>query len=99
MVTVEFLIPEVSAVIEKGNMTDAEYIAALENELQKRDKKINNLELEIECLKKDNHIYLEALILSKHKTFGKSSEKTECEGQQSFFNEAEAEYSVLSQIN
>ena len=93
MVTVEFLIPEVSAVIEKGNMTDAEYIAALENELQKRDKKINKLEVEIECLKKDNHIYLEALILSKHKTFGKSSEKTECEGQQSFFNEAEAEYS------
>ena len=43
MVTVEFLIPEVSAVIEKGNMTDAEYIAALENELQKRDKKINKL--------------------------------------------------------
>ena len=79
--------------IEKGNMTDAEYIAALENELQKRDKKINKLEVEIECLKKDNHLYLEALILSKHKTFGKSSEKTECEGQQSFFNEAEAEYS------
>ena len=36
MVTVEFLIPEVSAVVEQGNMTDAEYIAALENELQKR---------------------------------------------------------------
>jgi len=35
---------------------------------------------------------LEALILSKHRLFGKSSEHTEDEGQQSFFNEAEVEY-------
>ena len=77
--------------IRKGNMTDAEYIAALEkvyirkiqsleNEIKKRDKKIDKLEVENECLKKDCHIYLEALILSKHKTYGKSSEKTECDG-------------------
>ena len=93
--------------IEKGNMTDAEYIAALiaENKkLKDQNKKLEKekdileaktekLSIEIECLKKDNHIYLEALILSKHKTFGKSSEKTECDRQQSFFNEAEAEYS------
>ena len=85
--------------IERGNMTDEEYIAALEkehlrlkSEIQKRDKKIDKLEVENECLKKDNHIYLEALILSKHKTFGRSSEQTECEDQQSFFNEAEQEY-------
>ena len=77
--------------IEKGNMTDAEYIAMLENEIKKRDKKIDKLEIENECLKKDCHIYLEALILSKHRMFGKSSEHTECEGQQSFFNEAETE--------
>lgn len=89
--------------IEKGNMTDAEYIAALEkehlreikrleNEIKKRDKKIDRLEVENECLRKDNHIYLEALILSKHRIFGKSSEHTVDEGQQSFFNEAEVEY-------
>lgn len=92
--------------IEKGNMTDAEYISVLEKELLKRDRKIDklevenerleskneNLSIEVECLKRDNHIYLEALIFSKRKTFGKSSEKTECDGQQSFFNEAEAEY-------
>ena len=64
----------------------------LENEIKKRDKKIDKLEVENECLKRDNHIYLEALILSKHKIFGKSSEHTEVEGQQSFFNEAETEY-------
>ena len=73
-------------------MTDAEYIAMLENEIKKRDKRIDKLEVENECLRKDNHIYLEALILSKHRIFGKSSEHTEDEGQQSFFNEAEAEY-------
>ena len=85
--------------IERGNMTDEEYIAALEKEhlrlkgeIKKRDKRIDKLEVENECLKKDNHIYLEALILSKHKTFGRSSEQTECEDQQSFFNEAEQEY-------
>ena len=85
--------------IEKDNMTDAEYIAALQAELLKRDKKIDKLEnekdelkIENECLKKDCHIYLEALILSKHRMFGKSSEQTEPEGQQSFFNEAETEY-------
>ena len=85
--------------IERGNMTNEEYIAALEkehlrlkSEIQKRDKKIYKLEVENECLKKDNHIYLEALILSRHKTFGRSSERTECEDQQSFFNEAEKEY-------
>ena len=78
--------------IGKGNMTDAEYIAALENEIKKRDKRIDKLEIENECLKKDCHIYLEALILSKHRMFGKSSEHTECEGQQSFFNEVETEY-------
>lgn len=85
--------------IERGNMTNEEYIAALEkehlrlkSEIQKRDKKIDKLEVENECLKKDNHIYLEALILSRHKTFGRSSERTECEDQQSFFNEAEQEY-------
>ena len=88
--------------IRKGNMTDAEYIAALEkvyirkiqsleNEIKKRDKKIDKLEVENECLKKDCHIYLEALILSKHRMFGKSSEHTECDGQQSFFNETEIE--------
>lgn len=80
-------------------MTDEEYIAALEkehirlkSEIQKRDKKIDKLQVENECLKKDNHIYLEALILSKHKTFGRSSERTECEDQQSFCNEAEKKY-------
>ena len=89
--------------IKKGNMTDAEFIAVLEkehireikrleNEIRKRDKKIEKLEVENECLRKDNHIYLEALILSKHKIFGKSSEHTKIEGQQSFFNEAETEY-------
>lgn len=89
--------------IEKGNMTDAEYIAELiaENKkLKVQNKKLEKekgiletknekLEIENEYLKRDNHIYLEALILSKHKTFGKSSEKTEYDGQQSFFNEAE----------
>ena len=46
--------------IEKGNMTDAEYIAVLQAELMKRDKKIDKLEnekdklkIENECLKKD----------------------------------------------
>ena len=78
--------------IEKGNMTDAEYIAVLEKEIRKRDKKIDKLEVENECLRKDNHIFLEALILSKHKIFGASSEHTEFEDQQSFFNEAEQEY-------
>ena len=63
--------------IEKGNMTDAEYIAVLEkehlrlkSEIKKRDKKTDKLEVENECLRKDNHIFLEALILSKHKIFG-----------------------------
>ena len=92
--------------IEKGNMTDAEYIAALiiENKKLKAEKaklekkmgilenKTEKLSVENECLKKDCHIYLEALILSKHRMFGKSSEHTETEGQQSFFNEAETEY-------
>ena len=87
-------------------MTDEEYLAALQAEIRKQDKKINRLEkdnkllestnekllIENECLKKDCHIYLEALILSKHKTFGSSSEKTEIPEQQSFFNEAEQEY-------
>ena len=77
--------------IEKGNMTDAEYIAVLEKEIRKRDKKIDKLEVETECLRKDNHIFLEALILYKHKIFGASSEHTEFEDQQSFFNEAELE--------
>ena len=83
--------------IEKGNMTDADYIAMLENEIKKRDKKIDKLEVENECLRKSNHIYLEALILSKHRTFGKSSEKTEIPEQQSFFNEAEQEYAEKSE--
>lgn len=92
--------------IEKGNMTDAEFIAALiaENkklkaEQAKLEKAIDILEtkkeklsVENECLKRDCHIYLEALILSKHRIFGTSSEHTEVEGQQSFFNEAETEY-------
>ena len=65
-----FILLEASAVIEKGNMTDAEYIAVLEKEIRKRDKKIDKLEVENECLRKDNHIFLEALILSKHKIFG-----------------------------
>ena len=46
----DFLFSEVSAVIERGNMTDEEYIAALEkehlrlkSEIQKRDKKIDKL--------------------------------------------------------
>jgi hypothetical protein len=49
-------------VIERGNMTDAEYIVALEkeyiheirrleNEIKKRDKQVDKLEVEIECLK------------------------------------------------
>ena len=50
------------------------------------------MSVENECLKRDCHIYLEALILSKHKIFGKTSEHTEDEGQQTFFNEAEVEY-------
>ena len=78
--------------IKRGNMTDTEYIAMLENEIKKRDKKIDKLEVENECLRKDNHIYLEAPILSIYRIFGKSSEYTEAEGQQSFFNEAEVEY-------
>ena len=99
--------------IKRGNMTDAEFIAALiaENQAARSnmkklerenrmlteknrhlEKEKDKLEIEIECLKKDNHIYLEALILSKHKIFGKSSEHTVDEGQQSFFNEAETEY-------
>lgn len=99
--------------IEKGNMTDAEYIAALISEnkrlsaantkLQTKNTKLETenskletanekLSVEVECLKKDCHIYLEALILSKHKTFGRSSERTTDDGQQSFFNEAETEY-------
>ena len=92
--------------IEKGNMTDAEYIAALisknkklsftNNKLEIENNKLGienkKLSVEVECLKKDCHIYLEALILSRHKTFGKSSERTADDGQQSFFNEAEAEY-------
>ena len=78
--------------IKRGKMTDAEYIVMLENEIKKRDKKIDKLEVENECLKRDCHIYLEALILSKHRIFGKSSEHKEVEGQQSFFNEAETEY-------
>ena len=71
--------------IEKGNMTDAEYIAVLEkenkslkSEKSKLEKEKYKLLVELECLKKDNHIYLEALILSKHKIFGASSEHTEC---------------------
>lgn len=76
--------------IEKGNMTDAEFIAALiaENkklkaEQAKLEKAIDILEkkeklsLENECLKRDCHIYLEALILSKHIIFGKTSEHIE----------------------
>ena len=88
--------------IEKGNMTDAEYIAALvaenvslEIKTEKLQKQNDKLSVEVECLKKDNHIYLEALILSKHKTFGRSSEQTESvpdEKQLSLFNEAETEY-------
>ena len=84
--------------IEKGNMTDAEYIAVLEkenkslkSEKSKLEKEKDKLLVELECLKKDNHIFLEALILSKHKIFGASSEHTEFEDQQSFFNEAELE--------
>ena len=61
------------------------------------EKEKDKLEVEIECLKKDNHIYLEALILSKHRIFGKSSEHKEVEGQQSFFNEAEDEYAEKSE--
>ena len=83
--------------IEKGNITDAEYIAMLENKIKKRDKKIDKLEVENECLRKSNHIYLEALILSKHRIFGKSSEHTVDEGQQSFFNEAEVESTEKSE--
>ena len=60
--------------------------------MKKLEKEKDKLEIEIECLKRDCHIYLEALILSKRKIFGKSSEHTEIEGQQSFFNEAEVEY-------
>lgn len=37
------MLPKVRTVIEKGNMTDAEYIAMLENEIKKRDKKIDKL--------------------------------------------------------
>ena len=70
--------------IKKGNMTDAEYIVMLENEIKKRDKKIDKLEVENECLKRDCHIYLEALILSKHRIFGKSSEHKEVEGHSHF---------------
>ena len=97
--------------IERGNMTDAEYLAALQAEIRKQDRKIDLLEkdnkllesaneklmIENECLKKDNHIYIEALILSKHKTFGSSREKTEHEDQISLFNEAEQEYSEKSE--
>lgn len=94
--------------IKRGNMTDEEYIAALEKEhlreikkleleIKKRDKKIDKIEVENECLRKDNHIYLEALILSKHKIFGKSSEHTVDEGQQSFFDEAEVESTEKSE--
>lgn len=57
-----------------------------------KEKQNEKLSVEVECLKKDCHIYLEALILSKHKTFGRSSERATDDGQQSFFNEAETEY-------
>ena len=40
------MIPEVSSVIKRGNMTDEEYIAMLENEIKKRDKKIDKIEVE-----------------------------------------------------
>ncbi|MCR5540656.1 MAG: transposase [Ruminococcus sp.] len=97
--------------IEKGNMTDEKYLAALQAEIKKQDRKISILEkdnkllettneklvIENECLKKDCPILLEALILSKHKTFGSSSEKTEIPEQQSFFNEAEQEYAEKSE--
>ena len=70
--------------IKRGNMTDAEFIAALiaENQAARSimkklerenrmlteknrhlEKEKDKLEIEIEGLKKDNHIYLEALIL------------------------------------
>lgn len=64
----------------------------LETENNKLGTENEKLSAEVECLKKDCHIYLEALILSRHKIFGKSSERTADDGQQSFFNEAEAEY-------
>ena len=69
--------------IEKGNMTDAEYIAALISENKRLSAANTKLEtaneklcVEVECLKKDCRIYLEALILSKHKAFGRSGERT-----------------------
>lgn len=88
--------------IEKGNMTNAEYIAALvaenislEIKTEKLEKQNDKLSVEVECLKKDYHLYLEALMLTKRKIFGRSSERTENdtdEKQLSLFNEAETEY-------
>ena len=84
--------------IERGNMTDAEYITALEKEIKnlntankQNEQEVKKLSTELECLKKDCHLFIEALILTKRKIFCSSSEKTEISEQLNFFNEAEQE--------
>lgn len=93
-----------STVLERGNMTDAEYINALQSQLKKANDEKKKLEKEKEaltvkvaCLEKDNHIYIEALILCKRKIYGSSSEQTTVSGQLNFFNEAEYEYTEKSE--
>lgn len=85
--------------MERGNMTDAEYIVALENErkmltseIKEKNIQLKDRQVEIETMKKQLHIYIETIILCKRKIFGSSSEKTEIPDQLSFFNEAEKEY-------
>ena len=49
-----FLIPEVSSVIKRGNMTDAEYIAALIAENQAASSNMKRLERENQILTEKN---------------------------------------------
>lgn len=78
--------------MKRGNMTDAEYIAALENESNLLKKQLKQKDCKIANYEKQMHIFIEMIILSKRKIFGSSSEKTEIPEQLNFFNEAESEY-------
>ncbi len=94
--------------LERGNMTNAEYIAALQKELQHQIKKADDekkklakenkaLTVRVACLEKDNHIFIEALILCRRKIFGSSSEQTATSGQLNFFNEGELEFTGINE--
>lgn len=84
---------EISQQHEKTSRQLEKTSQKLKKESQHLEKENKKLLVEVECLKKDCHIYIEALILSKRKIFGTSSEKTEVNGQLIFFNEPEQEYS------